>query len=120
MYAIRSYYGQHGVVDVQHLERQLHAFEGETQRIAKVLLRAGRQPARQGGYKASEECLRGCRCGKGLQRESEEVMFFTADGLSDCGRVREHNEDAFRIASKQGLFAIADGMGGHAASYNFV
>jgi len=42
-------------------------------------------------------------------------MFFTADGLSDCGRIREHNEDAFRIASKQGLFAIADGMGGHAA-----
>jgi len=42
-------------------------------------------------------------------------MFFTADGLSDCGRVRDHNEDTFRIASKQGLFAIADGMGGHAA-----
>jgi len=42
-------------------------------------------------------------------------MFFTADGQSDTGRVRDHNEDTFRVASKQGLFAVADGMGGHAA-----
>ncbi|MGB3211124.1 MAG: Stp1/IreP family PP2C-type Ser/Thr phosphatase [Desulforhopalus sp.] len=42
-------------------------------------------------------------------------MYFVADGCSDCGRVRDHNEDTFLIDSKQGLFAVADGMGGHAS-----
>ena len=42
-------------------------------------------------------------------------MFFSAQGISDCGRVREHNEDTFRIDCEQGLFVVADGMGGHAA-----
>jgi protein phosphatase len=41
-------------------------------------------------------------------------MYFVADGRSDCGRVRVHNEDSFRIDSKRGLFVVADGMGGHA------
>ncbi|MDQ3557005.1 MAG: Stp1/IreP family PP2C-type Ser/Thr phosphatase [Gemmatimonadota bacterium] len=34
---------------------------------------------------------------------------------SDVGRVRPHNEDAFRVDPERGLFLIADGMGGHAA-----
>lgn len=42
-------------------------------------------------------------------------MFFAADGHSDCGQVRGHNEDSFRIDCERGLFAVADGMGGHAA-----
>jgi len=42
-------------------------------------------------------------------------MFFVADGRSDCGRVRDHNEDTFRIDCDAGLFVVADGMGGHAA-----
>jgi len=41
-------------------------------------------------------------------------MFFIAAGCSDCGRVREHNEDTYRIDCERGLFVVADGMGGHA------
>jgi protein phosphatase len=36
-------------------------------------------------------------------------------GKTDVGRKREHNEDAFLINAKHGLYTIADGMGGHAA-----
>lgn len=31
------------------------------------------------------------------------------------GRVREGNEDSFRLAPDRGIFLVADGMGGHAA-----
>ena len=36
-------------------------------------------------------------------------------GLSHVGRKRDHNEDAFVINGEVRLFAVADGMGGHAA-----
>lgn len=36
-------------------------------------------------------------------------------GLSDTGRVREHNEDAFAGDTDIGLFVLADGMGGYNA-----
>ena len=40
-------------------------------------------------------------------------MQVRACGLSDVGRSRTHNEDCFDIDADQGLFLVADGMGGH-------
>ena len=36
-------------------------------------------------------------------------------GLTDRGRVRAENEDAFLVDREQGLFIVSDGMGGHNA-----
>jgi PPM family protein phosphatase len=38
-----------------------------------------------------------------------------AAAISDVGKVREHNEDAFVCDVEHGLFVVCDGMGGHAA-----
>ena len=42
-------------------------------------------------------------------------MNVRAFGLTDVGRRREGNEDEFRFDPGLGFFAVADGMGGHAA-----
>ena len=41
-------------------------------------------------------------------------MNFEFAGLTDQGRVRARNEDALLQRPERGLFAVADGMGGHA------
>ncbi|MBZ5640503.1 MAG: Stp1/IreP family PP2C-type Ser/Thr phosphatase [Acidobacteriia bacterium] len=38
-----------------------------------------------------------------------------AHGLTDVGRRRDKNEDAYLVEPSMGLYAVADGMGGHAA-----
>lgn len=38
-----------------------------------------------------------------------------AGGATDIGRVRRTNEDSFRVDESNGVFLVADGVGGHAA-----
>ena len=40
-------------------------------------------------------------------------MRLTGWGYSDTGRKRNHNEDSYLVDDGMGLFAVADGMGGH-------
>lgn len=42
-------------------------------------------------------------------------MHIVAQGLTHVGRVRDHNEDSFLVDPELGLYAVCDGMGGHAA-----
>ena len=37
-----------------------------------------------------------------------------AKALSEVGYVRKNNEDNYLMSTEQGLFVVADGMGGHA------
>jgi protein phosphatase len=42
-------------------------------------------------------------------------MRLAAIGTTDVGLKRRHNEDAFLVMPEAGLFAVADGLGGHAS-----
>lgn len=42
-------------------------------------------------------------------------MEYKVFGRSDIGKVRSNNEDAFLTTDKDGIFLVADGMGGHKA-----
>ena len=39
-------------------------------------------------------------------------MYCIGEGLTDIGLARDENQDAYLIDEKEGLFAVADGMGG--------
>lgn len=41
------------------------------------------------------------------------MLRVSASGTSDRGLARTHNEDCFEIDQEQGLYLVADGMGGH-------
>ncbi|HEV2310691.1 MAG TPA: Stp1/IreP family PP2C-type Ser/Thr phosphatase [Acidimicrobiia bacterium] len=43
------------------------------------------------------------------------TLHVVVGAATDTGRVRDHNEDAFLVDDQLGLFAVADGMGGHQA-----
>ncbi len=43
------------------------------------------------------------------------TIAWRAAGATDVGRVREMNQDSFRVDEDAGVFLVADGMGGHAA-----
>ena len=45
--------------------------------------------------------------------ESAERLIFRSAGATDVGRARENNEDAFIERPEYGVWAVADGMGGH-------
>lgn len=42
-------------------------------------------------------------------------MRVSACALTDTGRKRQRNEDSYLVNQEEGLFIVADGMGGHAA-----
>ncbi len=54
-----------------------------------------------------------CLSARGRMRPIQQGLHLTAGGMSDVGRVREHNEDYFLLRPELGLFLVADGMGGH-------
>jgi serine/threonine protein phosphatase PrpC len=41
-------------------------------------------------------------------------ILVSASGQSDAGKVRRRNEDSYLVLPERSLFAVADGMGGHA------
>lgn len=50
---------------------------------------------------------------RGIQETERRVGRTKAFALTDVGRVRSRNEDAFLLLPEQDLYVVADGMGGH-------
>lgn len=63
---------------------------------------------------------RGAPCAGGKYRgewgsHTRETMHLEAYGRTECGPVRDNNEDALLLDPDLRIFVVADGMGGHAA-----
>jgi protein phosphatase len=43
-----------------------------------------------------------------------EGLVLKSHGMTDVGRLRDHNEDSFVVQKETGLYVVCDGMGGHA------
>lgn len=56
-----------------------------------------------------------CKLANGRSFLSSTLVRYTAAALSDRGRKRPSNEDAYGISRDDGLFVVCDGMGGAAA-----
>jgi len=56
-----------------------------------------------------------CKLGNGRFYLSTAVVHYTAAALTDRGRKRPSNEDAFGYSVEDGVFVVCDGMGGAAA-----
>ena len=52
--------------------------------------------------------------GKGAPKTAQRPLSYVVRGATDVGRKRENNEDSFLIDEGLSVFAVADGMGGHA------
>lgn len=48
-------------------------------------------------------------------RKKQRALQARGVGITDVGLQRDHNEDTYAVLSEQGLFVVADGMGGHKA-----
>jgi serine/threonine protein phosphatase PrpC len=46
---------------------------------------------------------------------SDTMSWIEAGAATDVGKVRRQNEDSYLVATRRGLWAVADGMGGHEA-----
>lgn len=53
--------------------------------------------------------------GDGLEITAPSALVWTSAAASHAGRVRRYNEDAYFANPQQGIWCVADGMGGHAA-----
>ena len=76
---------------------------GEQNEADKVVL--GRQ------HGASNDAADGQKAGVG---SGQSMTRYTVRGATDVGRKRDHNEDSFLVDENLRVFAVADGMGGHA------